>query len=222
MGTSTFWTGRTRLFAETLCRLEDWLAAVGSVGSVDLDCIADESGVHPAVRLPTIVLQEEGLRTPTGEFLSTLAHDRNVAPEVHRDHQVAVRVCVPPFPFDDPATFDENSRNAAIVFDDDRTGGHVEDTRRVAGESGIVLVATGTGETMRDAQGQTHDRVDGTTVPNTYDRDDVGNRWIEADGDRLLAGALRVGVARIGGRRVASDPVEPNRSDNPRNRRTTP
>jgi phosphoribosylamine--glycine ligase len=200
MGTSMFWTGRNRLFRRTLGRLEGWLAEEGYVGSIDVNCIVNDTGIYPLeftprFGYPTIVLQEESFETPTGEFFHFLARGEDPGLEVHGGYQIAVRVCVPPFPFDDEATFAENSRNAAVVFEEgrDRAGVHIEDTKnvdgqwRVAGESGIVLVVTGTGETMADARQQAYDRVDRLIVPNMYYRDDIGERWIDGDGDRLQA-----------------------------------
>ena len=72
-------------------------------------------------------------------------------------------------------------------------GVHLEDTKlvdgqwRVAGESGMPLVVTGKGETMQRARAQAYERVGDIVVPNCYYRDDIGERWIDGDGDRLLA-----------------------------------
>jgi len=200
MGTSAFWASRNRLFEETLGKLEGWLADEGYVGSIDLNCIVDGEGIYPLeftprFGYPTIVLQTASMTTPTGEFLSDLAHGTDPELETHGGYQVAIRVCVPPFPFDDDRTFDENSRNAAVVFDDPevRDGIHIEDTKhvdgqwRVAGTSGIACIATGEGETMREAQAAAYERVDGITIPNMYYRDDIGERWIDGENDRLLA-----------------------------------
>ncbi|WP_135824124.1 phosphoribosylglycinamide synthetase C domain-containing protein [Halorussus ruber] len=200
MGTSMFWTQRNRLFEETLGRLEGWLADEGYVGSIDVNCIVDDRGVYPLeftprFGYPTIVLQEEGMESPTGEFFAALARGENPDLSVHRGYQVAVRVCVPPFPFDDEKTFDENSRNAAVVFEnpEETAGVHIEDTKnvegqwRVAGTSGIVLVVTGKGQTVREAQSQAYRRVENVVIPNCYYRDDIGDRWVEADGDKLQA-----------------------------------
>ncbi len=196
MGTSMFWAGRNRLFEETLGRVEGWLADQGYVGSIDLNCIVNARGVYPLeftprFGYPTITLQEESFESPTGEFLYRLAHGEDPDLRVHRGYQVGVRVCLPPFPFTDPATFDENTRNAAIVFEGDRDGVHIEDTKnvdgqwRVAGESGVALVVTGTGETMTAAREQAYDRIGDVIVPNMYYRDDIGERWVEGEGDRL-------------------------------------
>ena len=200
MGTSMFWTPRNRLFDRTLGRIEDWLAAEGYVGSIDLNCIVNGNGIYPLeftprFGYPTIVLQEESLNSPTGEFFHRLARGEDPDLRVHGGYQVGVRICLPPFPFDDEKTFDENSRNAAIVFDDPakRDGIHIEDTKRVddqwrvAGTSGIVLVVTGKGPTMAAAQDQAYRRIDNITIPNLYYRDDIGDRWIEGDGDRLMS-----------------------------------
>jgi len=199
MGTSMFWGGHNRLFAETLGRLEDWLAAEGYVGSIDLNCIVNDTGIYPLeftprFGYPTIALQEEGLASPTGQFFYDLAHGNDPAVTVHEGYQVGVRVVLPPFPFDDEKTYDENSRNAAIVFDSEsREGIHLEDVKqvdgqwRVAGENGMPLVVTGRGETMQAARRECYARVDDIVIPNLYYRDDIGERWIDGDGDRLHA-----------------------------------
>ncbi len=212
MGTSMFWTGRTELFEATLGKLEGWLSAEGYVGSIDLNCIVSDSGIAPLeftprFGYPTIALQEEGFESPTGRFFDDLAHGRDPDLQVHRGFQVGVRVVLPPFPFDDERTYDENSRNAAVVFQTpDRDGIHLEDAKRVfsgdtpseagraadgqwrvAGESGMPIVVTGKGETMAAARRQCYDRIDDIVIPNSYYRDDIGERWIEGDGDRLQA-----------------------------------
>lgn len=199
MGTSMFWTERNRLFEETLGKLEEWLAEEGYVGSIDINCIVNETGIYPLeftprFGYPGVAIQEEGIESGTGEFFYDLAHGNDPDLDVHRGYQVGVRVVLPPFPFDDEQTYDENSRNAAVVFDtESREGIHIEDTKRVdgqwrcAGESGMPIVVTGKGETMREARAETYDRIDRIVMPNMYYRDDIGERWVTGDGDRLQA-----------------------------------
>ncbi|WP_435346255.1 phosphoribosylamine--glycine ligase [Haloarchaeobius sp. HRN-SO-5] len=209
MGTAMFWSGRNRLFRETLGRVEDWLATEGYVGSIDINCIVNRDGIYPLeftprFGYPTIVLQQESMESPTGEFLAGLATGDAPDLRVHHGYQVCIRVVLPPFPFDDPKTYDENSRNAAVVFEDGDgptappEGVHIEDAKRVdghwrvAGESGMPLVVTGMGETMAAAREQCYDRVDRVLIPNHYYRDDIGERWIDGESDRLHAwGYLR-------------------------------
>ena len=199
MGTSMFWSGRNKLFSETLGKLEGWLAEEGYVGSIDLNCIVNSTGIYPLeftprFGYPTIALQEESFESPTGEFFYDLARGNDPELEVHSGFQVCIRVVLPPFPFDDEKTYDENSRNAAIVFaTDDREGIHLEDVKnvdgqwRAAGENGMPIVVTGKGETMGEARKRCYGRVDDIVIPNHYYRDDVGERWINGDGDRLQA-----------------------------------
>jgi len=199
MGTSMFWTKRNRVFDRTLGKLEDWLAEEGYVGSIDINSIVNSGGIYPLeftprFGYPTIALQEEGMNIPTGEFFYDLANGRDPDLSVHRGYQVGVRIVLPPYPFDDEKIYDENSRNAAVVFDtDDRDGIHIEDAKkvdgqwRVAGEAGMPLVVTGKGATMQEAQKQAYSRIDDITIPNMYYRDDIGDRWNESDGDLLQA-----------------------------------
>ena len=110
--------------------------------------------------------------------------------------QIGVRVVVSPFPFDDEATFNSVSKNAAIMF---KKGipeevhieeVHIEDVKQVngqwyvAGTSGVVLVVCGLGSTMRQAQAQAYTRIRNIMIPDMYYRDDIGERWFE-DHDRL-------------------------------------
>jgi phosphoribosylamine--glycine ligase len=199
MGTSMFWADPNDLFERTLGKLADFLAEEGYVGSIDLNCIVNDKGVYPLeftprFGYPTITLQEESFESPTGQFFYDLARGEDPNLQVHQGYQVGVRVVLPPFPFDDEETYDENSRNAAVVFDtDSHEGIHIEDAKnvdgqwRAAGESGMPLVVTGKGETMGAAREQAYDRIDDIVIPNLYYRDDIGERWIDGDGDRLLS-----------------------------------
>nr|WP_254839161.1 hypothetical protein [Natronomonas marina] len=45
MGTSMFWGGRNKLFEETFGKLEGWLAEEGYVGSIDINCIVNATGI---------------------------------------------------------------------------------------------------------------------------------------------------------------------------------
>jgi phosphoribosylamine--glycine ligase len=47
----------------------------------------------------------------------------------------------------------------------------------------MPLVVTGEGETMQAAREEAYGRIGDVVVP----KDDIGERWIQGDGDRLLA-----------------------------------
>ena len=112
--------------------------------------------------------------------------------------QIGVRIVVPPFPYNDPETLENTSKDSVILFKTpSREGFHIEDVRTADGEwlvtgtSGVVLIVCGTGPTMKQAQRQAYNRVKNVMIPHMYYRDDIGERWAE-DSDRLHAwGYLR-------------------------------
>ena len=206
MGTSMFWGAPNRMFRQTLARMAPRLAEEGYVGYIDLNCIVNRDGIYPLeftarFGYPTIFIQQEGMLSPIGQFFWELASGGNPKLRTKTGFQVGVRVVVPPYPFHDPATFEQMSRGAAIVF---RRGTpeevHIEDVKlvngqwTVAGESGVVLVVVGLGSTMRQARAQAYGRLKNIVIPSMYYRDDIGERWAD-DSDRLQAwGWLRDGT----------------------------
>ena len=196
MGTSMFWSGPNKLFNMTLAKMEPKLKEEGFVGYIDLNCIVNHRGVFPLeftsrFGYPTISIQQEGILSPFGQFFYDLANGNKIKLKTKSGFQVGVRVCMPPFPFDDTATFESYSKNAAITFrKPNKEGIHIEDVKEVegqwfvAGSSGVILVAVGTGATMKLAQTQAYNRVKNIMIPNMYYRKDIGDRWIE-DSDKL-------------------------------------
>jgi phosphoribosylamine--glycine ligase len=49
-----------------------------------------------------------------------------------------------------------------------------------------VLLVTGTGITMREAQKTMYNRISNIIINNSYYRNDIGNRWSE-ESDKLLS-----------------------------------
>lgn len=196
MGTTMFWSGPNRLFNSTLKKMEAVMAREGYVGYMDLNCIVNGNGIYPLeftarFGYPTISIQQEGMSTPIGEMFHDLAAGTLTKFKVKSGFQLGVRIVVSPFPFDDDATFDSVSKNAAILF---KKGipeeVHIEDVKQVdgqwyvAGTSGVVLIVCGLGPTMRQAQAQAYARIKNIMIPDMYYRDDIGERWFE-DHDKL-------------------------------------
>src|SRR5687768_4291352 len=204
MGTSMFWSEPNKIFNVTLEKMESRLAAERYVGYIDVNCIVNANGVYPLeftarFGYPTISIQQEGLLTPMGELLHGLAAGSLTRLRARTGYQVGVRVVVPPFPYSDPKRFETSSKDAVILFKTkSREGFHLEDVKLVNGEwlvtgtSGVVLIVCGTGPSMRHAQKQAYNRVRNVMIPNMYYREDIGDRWIEDESDRLHAwGYLR-------------------------------
>jgi phosphoribosylamine---glycine ligase len=203
MGTSMFWSEPNRLFNATLKKMESRLAEARYVGSMDINCIVNNNGIYPLeftsrFGYPLISIQQEGLLTPIGELLRGLADGTLARLRARSGFQLGVRIVVPPFPFNDPETFESTSKDSVILFKTpSREGIHIEDVKTVDGEwlvsgtSGVVLIVCGTGPSMKQAQRQAYNRVRNVMIPHMYYRDDIGERWSE-DSDRLHAwGYLR-------------------------------
>lgn len=203
MGTSMFWSNPNKLFNATLKKFEPKLAEEKFVGYVDINCIVNGQGIHPLewttrFGYPTISIQEEGMITPIGEFFYRLANGEDFEFKTKKGFQVGVRLVVPPFPYDDPETFEVKSKNSVITFKmNDLDGIHPEDVKKLNGEwvvtgtSGVVMIVCGTGVTMKQAMAQAYFRIRNIIIPHMYYRDDIGERWFE-DSDKLHAwGYLR-------------------------------
>ncbi len=196
MGTSMFFSEPNKLFNATLKKLEPTLAREGYVGYIDLNCIVNGNGIYPLeftsrFGYPTISIQQEGMLTPMGEFLYNLAQGNSFRFKARSGFQVGVRIVVPPFPFDDPQTFSTYSKDAVILFKKPEFEGiHIEDVKLVdhewvvTGNSGVILIVVGTGQTMKQARAQVYNRIENIRIPNMYYRKDIGDRWFE-DTDKL-------------------------------------
>jgi phosphoribosylamine--glycine ligase len=195
MGTAMFWSGPNRIFNQTLKKLEGKLAEEGYVGYLDLNCIVSGQSIYPLeftarFGYPTIFIQSEGITTPMAEFLHGLAAGTRSTFKTRSGFQIGVRIVVPPFPFTDPETFNVKSKDTIIHFRKSKEGVHFEDVKLVnnewliTGESGVILVVVGMGQTMKQAQKQAYSRIKNLIIPHMYYRVDIGNRWFE-DSDKL-------------------------------------
>jgi len=197
MGTAMFWSEPNKIFNATLKKMEPRLAEERYIGYIDINCIVNNNGIYPLeftarFGYPTISIQQEGWLTPSGELFYKLAEGSIKAMRARSGFQVGVRIVVPPFPFNDQETFESSSKDAVILFKTpSRDGLHIEDVKAVNGEwlvtgtSGVVLIVCGTGSSMKQAQRQAYNRVRNVMIPNMYYREDIGDRWLEEDSDRL-------------------------------------
>jgi phosphoribosylamine--glycine ligase len=196
MGTSGFWHGTSTLFQQTLLRMKDRLAAVHYTGYIDINCIANSRGIYPLeftcrFGYPTINLQIEGVLSRWSDLLAGMARGQPVTMRTKKGFQICVVIAVPPFPFLDSDAFRKFSEDAVVIFRKPMNEGiHPCDIRlvdgdwRLTGNSGYVMVVTGSGSTMDDARRETYNRVKNIIIPNMFYRTDIGERW-HRDGDLL-------------------------------------
>jgi phosphoribosylamine--glycine ligase len=196
MGTCMYWSGPNRIFSATLAKLKNRLAEEHYVGYMDVNCIVNGQGIYPLeftarFGYPTISIQADSLQMPVSEFLYGMAAGSLTKFKTKRGFQIGLRIVVPPFPYHDPKTFDANSKDRVIIFRKPNYDGiHIEDVKLVNGEwlitgnSGVVLIVTGFGISVKQAQAQAYQRVKNILIPNMYYRTDIGDRWFE-DHDKL-------------------------------------
>jgi len=194
--TSCYWSTMSQIFKSTLERMQPALTGSGYVGYVDINCIVSSRGIYPLefttrFGYPTISLQLEGIQSPVGEFLYSIAKGEKYELRVKKGFQICVVIAVPPFPFLDPVAFKKYSEDATIIFQKPNYESvhlgdvkFAEDDWRLAGVSGYALVITGSGSTMDEARKQAYTRVKNIIIPNMFYRTDIGERWAE-DSDRL-------------------------------------
>lgn len=195
MGTLMFWSPSNEIFRNTLSKIKADLAKSGYVGYIDINCIANARGIYPLeftsrFGYPTISIQIEGVTTAWGDFLYRLAKKEKFELKTKKGFQVGVVVAVPPFPF-----VDKNEsfiyKDLSIIFKKNNLDGiRLGDVKMingiwgVAGESGYVLVVTGSGITVDDARKQVYTRLDNIILQNMFYRTDIGLKWHE-DSDKL-------------------------------------
>ena len=139
---------------------------------------------------PTISIQMEGVSNDWGEFLYKIAKKEQVELKTKKGFQIGVCLVVPPFPFNDKNEFFIH-KDLSIIFKKNNLDGiHLGDVKMtngtwsIAGESGYVLVATGSGFTVDDARKQVYSRINNIILQNMYYRTDIGLKWYK-DSDRL-------------------------------------
>ncbi|MGI0049639.1 MAG: phosphoribosylglycinamide synthetase C domain-containing protein, partial [Nitrososphaera sp.] len=198
MGTLMFWIERSKIFDLTLEKMKPALAASGYVGYIDINCIANGTGIYPLeftsrFGYPTLSIHMEGITSKWGKFLHSLAKGDDVELDTKKGFQVGVVIAVPPFPFNDDKTFRKFSEDATILFKTQNLDGiHLGEVKmegsdwRIAGRSGYSLVVTGSGSTTAEAREQVYRRVANIMIPNMFYRTDIGSAWVR-DSDLLLS-----------------------------------
>lgn len=201
MGTSMFWTKDSPIFDATLRRFEATFAKNNFIGHIDINCIVNGNGIYPLeftsrFGYPQIFIQKAGITEPIGQFFLKLASGEKFKIATKKGFQVGAFIVVPPFPYNDKKTFELFSKDAVVVFKKDMKDGlhpmHVKKVNGewlITGDTGLAVLVSGTGITMKDAQRMMYNRIQNVIVNNSYYRTDIGDRWFE-DSDKLWSWEL--------------------------------
>jgi phosphoribosylamine--glycine ligase len=198
MGTLMLWIHKSRIFQLTLEKIEQNLASSSYVGYIDVNCIANGTGIFPLeltsrFGYPTLSIHMEGVSSKWSKFLYSISSGEKAELKTKSGFQIGVVIAVPPFPFNDDRTFKKFSEEATILFKNQNLDGiHLGEVKRegndwrVAGRSGYSLVVTGSGATTAEASKQAYQRVANIMIPNMFYRTDIGSGWVR-DSDLLLS-----------------------------------
>ncbi len=201
MGTSMFWTDNNPIFEATLKKFEDILAKEQFTGHIDINCIVNGNGIYPLeftsrFGFPQIFIQRAGINEPIGKLFYKIASGENFKINTKTGFQVGAYIVVPPFPYEDKKTFELFSKDAVVVIKKPMKEGlhpmHLKEVNGewlITGDSGLAILVTGTGTTMKEAQKLLYNRINNVLINNAYYRTDIGDRWTE-DSDKLWAWGL--------------------------------
>ena len=195
MGTLIYFSAPNTIFRTTLEKMRDDIKKSGYVGYIDINCIANARGIYPLewtcrMGYPHISIAMEGVTSPWGEFFYSMAKGENYELKTKKGFQIGVVVAVPPFPYDDKSEMNIYKDLSIIFKKQNLDGVHLGDVKlvdeswRIAGDTGYALVVTGSGTTVEDARKQVYMRLENILLQNMFYRTDIGLGWY-SDSDKL-------------------------------------
>lgn len=199
MGTVIRLTKTSRLADKMLKPLEGELERLGYTGYVDVNCIVDEAGnawpLEFTMRFgwPTFNIQQELFEGDSAEWLADLSGGRDAKRLAYESLAVGVVMALPQFPY--PGTPMENVVGVPVygltqsLMPHVHPGemmmgaapaerdGRIEDAPMLLTAGTYVLVASGRGESVRQAAGRAYRVLDRLSAPaSPFWRTDIGAR----------------------------------------------
>lgn len=202
MGTVVRFVAKSKLADKVLKPLEDRLARLKYVGYVDVNCIIDEDGdpwpLEFTMRFgwPTFNIQQALLKGDSAEWLAGLAEGRDLKPFASDTVATGIVMALPEFPYGKTPL--DKVVGAPIYGLTPAVRRHVHLCEAMQGEApcdvndqivtmpcpltagDYVLVASGTGDSVRQSRGRAYRVLDKVKVPaSPFWRPDIGQRLKE-------------------------------------------
>lgn len=189
MGTVVTFEGSTRIFEQSLAKMEKELARHDYCGYINLNLIANAEGLWPLeftsrFGYPGYAICEALQETPWDALFKTMVNGGTDF-KVRAGWAVGIVLTVPPFPY--PYGYDQISRGLPVDLSphlDAKERGllHLGDIARengrivMSGQTGYVGVATGVGRSVKQAKMLALELAQKVSVPNMRYRTDIGQR----------------------------------------------
>ncbi|MBK5259267.1 MAG: phosphoribosylamine--glycine ligase [Thermoanaerobaculia bacterium] len=200
MGTLATYRGAEVLFEQTLKRIEPLLRESGYAGYINLNTIVNERGIFPLeftcrFGYPGFVILDALHARPWGEIFAKMVEGKDLHLPTHDGYAVCVVLTVPTFPY--YHGYESLSKGAPVLFRDsmtreDREHLHFAEVKMegkhlvTAGSIGYVMVATGRGATVEEAQREAYARVRKVVIPNLRYRNDIGQQFLARDRETMI------------------------------------
>lgn len=199
MGTLVTYQHSERIFSQTLAKLAPQLREGGYVGYINLNMIANEEGLWPLELTCRFGYPGSAILSalqPDGwaDLLRGMLDRDRTSFAVTPGYAVGVVLTVPPFPY--RYGYEELSKGLPIVFESSLGTAEREhlhygevamlgDQLVTSGVMGYLMVATGVGDRVEDAQARAYGLARKVIVPNLRYRTDIGDEFLR-NGRSLL------------------------------------
>lgn len=173
-----------RLFRETLLKMTPLLRKAGYRGPIDVNTICTKEHAYfleftARMGYDAVEALITGLKEPAGSFLFEVATGVKKEMALTEDYMIAVRICMPPYPFKGRADHGVpiggvNPKNRKYLFLSgvQKTGDRIT----TSGSDGVVAKATATGRTPSEARSRVYRTVGNLRGVDLYYREDIGSR----------------------------------------------
>ncbi|MDB4960114.1 MAG: phosphoribosylglycinamide synthetase [Myxococcales bacterium] len=189
MGTVVTYRGGEKLFDATLARVAPILREAGHVGYVNLNTIINDRGIWPLeftcrFGYPGFAILSALFEEPCATILQRIGSGSSTPLATYDGFAVGVVLTVPPFPYHHG--YEELSKGMPICLPADltaeeRTHLHFGEVAMdgaqlvTAGQVGYIMVVTGRGATIADAQRAAYALAGKVAIPNVRYRNDIGD-----------------------------------------------
>lgn len=180
-----------RLLSEGILKLTPVFKSVGYRGPVNLTTWVNSEGVWGYKLMPSFAYDSveamcEGLKEPLGDLLFEIAVGVKKDLQMYSDVNVAVRVSVPPYPFDQPTDAATAQHRVGInegmmphLYFNDASLTFKSDCAIVncSASDGIVLKATAHGRDIKMARSRVYSMLDRINLEGKQYRTDIGQHF---------------------------------------------